>query len=144
MTQLYSIYYEFSKRYPHSRITGLKQETTCTKTELVLRMLNYTIGAGTFREGLRGLFGQRSRGLFHGEDVWNLLSSAAHKAGTLPAGITVNEIVGSWIVKDRLPVVTVHRDYGARTATATQKVYLRERPHDVPEQVCSADEFANS
>lgn len=56
MTTLYSIYYEFSKRYPHSRITGLKQETTCTKTELIFRMLNYTLGAETFKLGLRQLF----------------------------------------------------------------------------------------
>lgn len=56
MTILYSIYYEFSKRYPHSRITAMKQETTCSKTELVLRMLNYTLGADTFRNGLRKLF----------------------------------------------------------------------------------------
>lgn len=55
MTVLYSIYYEFSKRYPHSRITAMKQETTCSKTELVLRMLNYTLEANTFRNGLRNL-----------------------------------------------------------------------------------------
>lgn len=59
MTTLYSIYYEFSKRYPHSRITGLKQETTCTKTELVLRMLNYTIGENSFKNGLRQMFANK-------------------------------------------------------------------------------------
>lgn len=59
MTVLYSIYYEFSKRYPHSRITAQKQETTCSKTELVLRMLNYTLGANTFKHGLQRLFNQK-------------------------------------------------------------------------------------
>lgn len=53
MTILYSIYYEFSKRYPHSRITGMKQETTCSKTELVFRMLNYTLGENTFKAGMQ-------------------------------------------------------------------------------------------
>lgn len=33
-----------------------------------------------------------------------------------------------------MPVVTIIRDYVAKTAIASQKVYLRERPHDVPEQ----------
>lgn len=33
-----------------------------------------------------------------------------------------------------MPVVTVERDYAARTAIVSQRVYLRERPHDVPEQ----------
>lgn len=48
--------------------------------------------------------------------------------------MTVNEIAASWINKDRLPVVTVERDYVAKTAVVSQRVYLRERPHDVPEQ----------
>lgn len=52
----------------------------------------------------------------------------------MPADISINEIVNSWITKDRLPVVTIIRDYAAKTAIASQKVYLRERPHDVPEQ----------
>lgn len=59
MTVLYSIYYEFSKRYPHSRITAMKQETTCSKTELVLRMLNYTLEANTFKKGLRNLLNKQ-------------------------------------------------------------------------------------
>lgn len=46
----------------------------------------------------------------------------------------MNEIASSWITKDRLPVVTVERDYSASTAVVSQRVYLRERPHDVPEQ----------
>lgn len=46
----------------------------------------------------------------------------------------MNEIAASWITKDRLPVVSVERDYAAKTAVVTQRVYLRERPHDVPEQ----------
>lgn len=53
MTILYSLYYEFSKRYPHSRITGMKQETTCSKIELLFRMMNYTIGEKAFRKGLQ-------------------------------------------------------------------------------------------
>lgn len=46
----------------------------------------------------------------------------------------MNEIAASWITKDRLPVVSVHRDYAGKTAKVSQRVYLRERPHDVPEQ----------
>ena len=72
--------------------------------------------------------------LFLSEDVWKHLTKQAHEDKTLPEGITVNEIAGSWITKDRLPVVTVSRDYAKNTATASQRVYLRERPHDVPEQ----------
>lgn len=69
-----------------------------------------------------------------GEDVWKALTEQAHEDKTLAADISISDIAGSWITKDRLPVVTVIRDYADQTATATQKVYLRERPHDVPEQ----------
>lgn len=59
MTVLYSIYYEFSKRYPHSRITGMKQESICSKTELLLRMINYTMGYETFRKAMQNFYEDR-------------------------------------------------------------------------------------
>lgn len=59
MTILYSLYYEFSKRYPHSRITGMKQETTCSKIELLFRMLNYTLGEHAFKKGLQKFMADR-------------------------------------------------------------------------------------
>uniref|UniRef100_A0A182NAG4 Aminopeptidase n=1 Tax=Anopheles dirus TaxID=7168 RepID=A0A182NAG4_9DIPT len=134
MTILYSIYYEFSKRYPHSRITAMKQETTCSKTELVLRMLNYTLGEGTFRRGLQRFIQHREYRTFDGDDVWEALTKQAHLDQRLCESVTVNEVVNSWITKDRIPMVRVVRSYANRTATVTQRLYLRERPHDVPEQ----------
>ncbi|XP_058446864.1 aminopeptidase N [Malaya genurostris] len=134
MTILYSIYYEFSKRYPHSRITAMKQETTCSKTELVLRMLNYTLGEKTFRNGLREFIKHRKYKTFASNDIWEALTKQAHLDNRLCESATVNEIAGSWISKDRIPVVKVVRNYDKRTANVTQRLYLRERPHDVPEQ----------
>lgn len=158
MTILYSIYYEFSKRYPHSRITGgvkalnkhfftfqnsfdisyrlitgMKQETICSKTELVLRMLNYTMGKETFRKGLQKLFVNRKYRTFFTEDVWNLMTEQVHRDNKLDSRETINSIATSWIQKERLPTVHVKRNYDKRTATLSQKVFLRERPHDVPE-----------
>lgn len=72
--------------------------------------------------------------MFVSDDVWNVLTKQAHADKTLAADVTVNEIATSWITKDRLPVVSVQRDYSANTAKVSQRVYLRERPHDVPEQ----------
>lgn len=66
--------------------------------------------------------------------MWKYLTEQAQLDRSLPDDITVNEIAGSWITKDRLPVVNVERDYSAKTAVVSQRVYLRERPHDVPEQ----------
>ncbi|XP_055377677.1 aminopeptidase N [Condylostylus longicornis] len=134
MTVLYSLYYEFSKRYPHSRITAMKQETTSFKTELVMRMLNYTLGSETFKTGLRKFIANRHFSTFFGDDLWDALTKQAHEDHKLANKYTINEIAGSWITKDRLPVVNVQRNYADKTAKVTQKVYLRERPHDVPEQ----------
>lgn len=131
MTILYSIYYEFSKRYPHSRITGMKQETICSKTELVLRMLNYSLGAETFKKGLQNFIVDREYKTFFVEDVWNALSKQAHVDNKLESSITINDIATSWIQKDRLPTLTIKRDYAKNTAKISQKVYLRERPHDI-------------
>lgn len=59
MTMLYSIYYEFSKRYPHGKSTAIKQDSASAKTELVFRMLNYTLGEKTFTHGLQKFMNDR-------------------------------------------------------------------------------------
>ncbi|XP_018561652.1 aminopeptidase N [Anoplophora glabripennis] len=134
MTMLYSIYYEFSKRYPHGKSTAIKQDSASAKTELVFRMLNYTLGESTFKHGLQKFIADRKYKTFFGDDIWHCLTEQARFDERLPKTITVNEIAASWITKDRLPVVTVLRNYDDNSATLTQRVYLRERPHDVPDQ----------
>ncbi|XP_026737338.1 aminopeptidase N [Trichoplusia ni] len=133
LTVLYSLYYEFSKRYPHSRITGMKQETACTKIELVFRMFNYTLGEETFRKGLRKFLDSRKFKTFSGDDIWDALNTAAVEDGKIPKDVEIKTVAKSWIEKDRLPLVNVVRQYDSNTAVVSQKVYLRERPHDVPE-----------
>lgn len=59
MTMLYSIYYEFSKRYPHGKSTAIKQDSASAKTELIFRMLNYTLGEKTFKHGLQRFMNDR-------------------------------------------------------------------------------------
>ncbi|XP_022825011.1 aminopeptidase N [Spodoptera litura] len=133
LTVLYSLYYEFSKRYPHSRITGMKQETACTKIELLFRMFNYTLGEETFKNGIWRFLESRKFKTFSGDDIWNALNAAAREANKIPQGVDIKTMTKSWIEKDRLPLLNVQRNYNDNTAVVTQKVYLRERPHDVPE-----------
>jgi len=134
MTMLYSIYYEFSKRYPHGKSTAIKQDSASAKTELVFRMLNYTIGEHTFKSGLQRFMAERQFTTFFADDIWSSLTAQARLDNTLDASVSVNEIAASWITKDRLPVVNVTRNYTDNTVTIHQRVYLRERPHDVPDQ----------
>lgn len=135
MNILYSLYYEFSKRFPHSKITGMKQETISSKTELVLRMLNLTLGEETFRNGLKCLVAEEKLyKTFTSNDVWDCLTKQAHADGKLDSSVSVNEMVSTWVTKDRIPVVNAIRNYADKSVNFTQKMYLRERPHDVPEQ----------
>ncbi|XP_056632551.1 aminopeptidase N [Diorhabda sublineata] len=134
MTMLYSNYYEFSKRYPYGKSTAIKQDSSSSKTELVFRMLNYTLGETTFVHGMQRFMMDRQYKTFFGDDVWLSLTEQARFDEKLPQPITINEIAASWITKDRLPVVSVTRNYEDNTANLSQKVYLRERPHDVPDQ----------
>jgi aminopeptidase N len=134
MTILYSIYYEFSKRYPHSRITAMKQETIASKTELVLRMLNFTIGEETFQKGLKNFIIDREYKTFFTQDVYDALTKQALADNKIPQSASINAIVQSWTEKDRLPLLTVTRNYQSKTANLKQKLFLRERPHDVPDK----------
>ncbi|XP_045766151.1 aminopeptidase N isoform X1 [Maniola jurtina] len=133
MTMLYSLYYEFSKRYPHSRITGMKQETACFKIELLFRMFNYTIGEDTFKKGIRTFIESKKFKTFTGDDIWNALNEAALADGKIPKDVDIKTVAASWIDKERLPLITVKRNTDANSALVSQKVYLRERPHDVPD-----------
>lgn len=134
MTVLYSLYYEFSKRYPHSRITGIKQEHSSYKTEFVIRMFNFTLGGNTFQAGMRKFITDRHYGTFFVDDLWDALTKQSILDKKLPPQYSIAEIAGSWITKDRLPVIKVERNYSKKTANVIQNVYLRERPHDVPER----------
>lgn len=120
MTVLYSIYYEFSKRYPHSKITGMKEDTICSKTELLMRMLNETLGQDTFRRGIQQFVAAHEFSTFTQDDLWNAISKEAHEDGVLDKSLTVNDIAQSWISKDRIPLVTVNRNYEAKSAAISQ------------------------
>lgn len=112
----------------------MKQETISYKMELVIRMLNFTLGKDSFQKGLRVFIENLQFKTFVGNDLWNALTTQAVKDGTLKSQYNVADIVGTWFAIHRLPVVTARRDYEKNTATIQQKLYLRERPHDVPEQ----------
>lgn len=120
ITILYSIYYEFSKRYPHGKTTAYKQHSTSAKKELLLRMLNYTLGEHTFIQAMQRFMSDRQYKTFFDDDVWDSLTKQGKFDQTLPSYSTVNEIAGSWITQDRLPVVTVTRNYQNNSATLSQ------------------------
>ncbi|XP_077262142.1 aminopeptidase N isoform X3 [Temnothorax americanus] len=131
MTMLYPLYYEFAQTAPFSRVAGIRQEATWTKAELVFRMLNYTLGGDLFQRSLRNFFHQQSKEdhrTFFANDIFTYLNDVANETNNLPPGLTINGIAASWINRDRVPLVTVIRDYETGKINLTQKVYLRDIP----------------
>ncbi|KAH8270161.1 hypothetical protein KR018_005007 [Drosophila ironensis] len=134
MTILYSLYYELSKRYPHSRIIGMKHEFNAFKTELTIRMIKSIIGKISFKNAIRHLINDYKYKPYDGIDFWRTLSKQAIYDKRIESDLNILSIAESWINKTRLPVIKITRDYKSGTATIVQKVYLRERPHDVPDK----------
>ncbi|XP_043264680.1 aminopeptidase N [Colletes gigas] len=131
MTMLYSLYYEFGKTIPFSRVAGIRLEATSAKTELIFRMFNYTLGKDLFQQSVRNFIQQESEEkvrTFYTDDIYSRLNDVANETDNLPAGLTINSIAGPWIHRDRVPLVTAIRDYETKTITLSQKVYLRKAP----------------
>ncbi|XP_050476325.1 aminopeptidase N isoform X1 [Bombus huntii] len=131
LTMLYSLYYEFAKIEPFGRVGGIRNEATSSKMELVFRMFNYTLGKDLFQKGVRNFIQQNSEEnlrTFFADDIYSRLNDVAAETEILPKGLTVNSIAGPWTNRDRVPLVTVIRNYETQTITLSQKVYLREAP----------------
>ncbi|XP_011344155.1 aminopeptidase N isoform X2 [Ooceraea biroi] len=133
MTMLYPLYYEFAQPAPFSRVAGIRHEATWTKAELVFRMFNYTLGREQFQRSVRHFFHEQSkenRRTFFANDIFTYLNDVATDTNNLPPGLTINGIAASWINRDRVPLVTVIRDYESGKIYLSQKVYLRDLSSD--------------
>lgn len=61
-------------------------------------------------------------------DFYKAMNEVANKTGYLPAGTTLSQVADPWIDHDRLPLVTVKRDYDTGTINITQvtsKIFLQ-------------------
>ncbi|GBP64099.1 Aminopeptidase N [Eumeta japonica] len=68
---------------------------------------------------------------FTRDDIWSSLHAAAKEDGKLPDDVHVNSVAESWYFKEALPLITAERNYDTNSVTVRQKLYLRERPHNV-------------
>jgi hypothetical protein len=66
------------------------------------------------------LLSRRNRRTFFANDIFTYLNDAATDTNNLPQGLTINGIAASWINRDRVPLVTVIRDY------ENGKIYLSQ------------------
>lgn len=66
------------------------------------------------------LFMFRDRRTFFANDIFTYLNDVANETNNLPSGLTINGIAASWINRDRVPLVTVIRDYETGKINLTQ------------------------
>lgn len=62
----------------------------------------------------------RKYGVFTADDIWKALHKAAIDENTISSDMCIKEIATSWVTKDRLPVVSIERNYQKKTAVASQ------------------------
>jgi hypothetical protein len=130
----YSLYYEYGRRHPYADLGSQEEYINVARLQWVLRMINYTLTEATFRHGLSKFLQERKFVTFSEDEVWEALTSQAREDKTLAGPATVQQIVKSWVTKDRLPVVTVTRDYQDNSACVEQHVFLKESPPDMSER----------
>ncbi|XP_066603300.1 aminopeptidase N [Prorops nasuta] len=128
ITMLYSLYYEFGKVDPFSRVYGIRDDAKSAKTELLFRMFNYTLGKDNFRKAMRKFICAQSNGnrTFFERQIYNHLNDVANETKSLSKELDIYQISRVWIHRDRLPIVTVTRDYNAGNVTFSQNIYFRD------------------
>jgi len=97
-------------------------------------MLSLTVGKYTFRLGIQSFICDYKFKTYKSSDFWNAITTQAKADNSLDSDLSILSIAESWLEHSRLPLVTIIRDYDSETAIVQQKVYLRERLHDVPDQ----------
>jgi aminopeptidase N len=86
----------------------------------LLRMLNHSLGQETFLRGCGQYIRQHKFGVVNQRDLWEALTSQAHKDGSLAPGFELERLMSAWTSRPGFPVIAVNRNYTAGSATVTQ------------------------
>nr|XP_018906377.1 PREDICTED: endoplasmic reticulum aminopeptidase 2 isoform X1 [Bemisia tabaci] len=127
LSNLQSLLIEYSKPVPYSMVPLQKDNIVAFKTQLVFHMLEHCLGTETFKKSIHNFMKKREFKVYTDDDLWSAMTEQALADKRLLPGIqpkSVKQIVESWIVKDRLPLVTVTRHYN-KSVTITQEPFLR-------------------
>ncbi|XP_046980972.1 aminopeptidase Ey-like [Schistocerca americana] len=100
----------------------------------LVRLLNYTLSENTLRSGLNSFLYDRSYKTFVLDNIISALTEQARRDWALPAGVTVPQIVKSWLKTKLFPIVTVFRNYKTRTAHVEQKAFILNKSDRLSER----------
>ncbi|EDW98315.1 aminopeptidase N [Drosophila yakuba] len=94
------------------------------KGSSVIRMMHLFLGEEAFRTGLKSYLERYAYKNAEQDNLWESLTQAAHKAGSMPTDYDIKTIMDSWTLQTGYPVINVTRNYTARTAKLSQERYL--------------------
>ncbi|KMZ06577.1 aminopeptidase N [Drosophila simulans] len=107
-----------------SQISESFDEISYQKGSSVIRMMHLFLGEEAFRTGLKSYLEKYTYKNAEQDNLWESLTQAAHKIGSLPKDYDIKTIMDSWTLQTGYPVINVTRDYTSRTANLSQERYL--------------------
>ncbi|XP_037727925.1 aminopeptidase N-like [Drosophila subpulchrella] len=107
-----------------SQISESFDEISYEKGSSVLRMMHLFLGEESFRTGLKSYLERYAYKNAEQDNLWESLTQAAHKTGSLPKDYDIKTIMDSWTLQTGYPLVNVTRDYTTKTAKLSQERYL--------------------
>ncbi|ROT72062.1 putative aminopeptidase N [Penaeus vannamei] len=98
-----------------------------SKGASIVRMMAYFLNGATFVKGLKDYLNELKYKNAVQDDLWQYLTVAAHKDGTLPEDLSVKVIMDTWTLQKGYPVIHVTRSADGTSATVSQERFLLEK-----------------
>ncbi|KAK9884518.1 hypothetical protein WA026_007361 [Henosepilachna vigintioctopunctata] len=109
-----------------SLISEIFDTVSYDKGSFLIRMMGLFLGEKSLKEGVNSYLKKHKFSNADQDDLWDSLTTAAHKNSALPSNMTVKTVMDSWTLQTGYPVVTVTRDYEDGTAVLSQERFLRD------------------
>ncbi|XP_024875506.1 aminopeptidase N-like [Temnothorax curvispinosus] len=97
------------------------------KAPAILRMLHHTVGDEVFRKGITKYFATKKYMAVTPDDLWSVIQRAKDEASYVPSmrdqKFRIKEVMNTWIVQNRYPVLNVTMNYKTGEVAITQKCF---------------------
>ncbi|XP_071627753.1 aminopeptidase N-like [Temnothorax longispinosus] len=97
------------------------------KAPAILRMLYHAVGDEVFRKGITKYFATKKYMAVTPDDFWSAIQSAKDEASYVPSmrdqKFRIKEVMDTWIVQNRYPVLNVTMNYETAEVAITQKCF---------------------
>ncbi|KAG8271000.1 hypothetical protein J6590_072534 [Homalodisca vitripennis] len=124
LTGLHSLYLEYGKPKSSYMNPNQKEALCSSKVQIFLSMLDQVLTSHTFKTGIQNFLSKKEFKMYEDKELWSALSDQAHQDETLAKTVTVSEIAQSWLDRDRLPLLTVTRNYDKDTIIVLQEPFI--------------------